>query len=193
MMQNPSSSGKSGEYIDHIDGLRFVAVTLVLLYHADMLGVSGGFIGVDIFFVISGFLITRIVLKMSLDRNGIVRFYTSRFRRIVPAYLALAATTGIVASFLFLPVHLDMLLPGLVSCIGFMSNIVFYRATSYFSPDPRVQPALAYVVACRRMAVLSALPVHLYHVSPSKDSRRDDARAYGGHVVCPLRCTARLL
>jgi peptidoglycan/LPS O-acetylase OafA/YrhL len=141
-MKNLRDLGKAGEYIEHIDGLRFAAVSLVLLYHADTPGISGGYIGVDMFFVISGFLISRILSKKSLDRRAIIRFYTSRFRRIVPAYLALVATTGIVASFIFLPVHLDMLLPGLVSCIAFMSNIVFYRATSYFSPDLAYNPLL---------------------------------------------------
>lgn len=136
------SSTTNRDYIDHIDGLRCVAVTLVLLYHVGMPGFSGGFIGVDLFFVISGFLITRILSRIQLNRSGILHFYASRFRRIGPTYLAAVATIGVVASFVFLPIHLEMLLPGLVSCIGFVSNIVFYRATSYFSPDLLYNPLL---------------------------------------------------
>lgn len=129
-------------YIAHIDGLRFVAVSLVLLYHAGVPGFSGGFIGVDIFFVISGFLITRIVTTLTMDRGGILGFYASRVRRIVPAYLLVVAATGVFACFVLLPIHLEMLMPGLISCLGFLSNIVFYRSTSYFSPDLAYNPLL---------------------------------------------------
>lgn len=76
-------------YRPEVDGLRAIAVVSVVLFHADIALFSGGFIGVDIFFVISGFLITSILLKdLQEDRFSIVRFYERRARRIAPALLA---------------------------------------------------------------------------------------------------------
>lgn len=75
-------------YRADIDGLRAVAVVVVLLFHTDVGGCGGGFVGVDIFFVISGFLITRAVLsELDLGTVSLVCFYERRVRRILPALL----------------------------------------------------------------------------------------------------------
>jgi peptidoglycan/LPS O-acetylase OafA/YrhL len=137
----PASRSASG-YIDHIDGLRCLAVLLVLFFHAGLAGFSGGYIGVDIFFVISGFLMTRIVLAMPPGRDALWRFYASRFRRIVPAYIVAVAVVSIVATLVFLPIQLKMVVPSIVSCLVFLSNVVFYKTTSYFSPDLSYNPLL---------------------------------------------------
>src|SRR3954451_5730608 len=84
------SSPARGHYRAHLDGLRCVAVYLVVAFHAGLRGFGGGFIGVDVFFVLSGFLVTGILVR-DLSGGGRVdlrRFYARRFRRILPAAVA---------------------------------------------------------------------------------------------------------
>jgi peptidoglycan/LPS O-acetylase OafA/YrhL len=84
-----SSLARSGKYRPHIDGLRAVAVLPVLFSHAKLPGFSGGFVGVDIFFVISGYLITSLITKeIVLGTFSFVSFYERRIRRIFPALFA---------------------------------------------------------------------------------------------------------
>lgn len=91
-------------YRPEVDGLRAVAVVPVILFHAKVAGFSGGFVGVDVFFVISGYLISGIILAdLEAGRFSILRFYERRARRILPAlFLTLFACT-IAAWFWFLP------------------------------------------------------------------------------------------
>ena len=90
-------------YRPDIDGLRCIAVMAVVLFHAASL--PGGFVGVDIFFVISGFLISRIIFR-EVDRGdfSIARFYERRIRRIVPALVAVVAVTAVTFAFFSMPV-----------------------------------------------------------------------------------------
>ena len=84
-----------------IEGLRAFAVLSVVLYHADLLGVHGGFVGVDVFFVISGFLITRLLME-SVGEHGIralPTFYTRRIRRLLPAAMTVVVATVVAARF----------------------------------------------------------------------------------------------
>jgi peptidoglycan/LPS O-acetylase OafA/YrhL len=93
-------SGEMG-YLPGLDGLRAVAVLGVLLYHADLAWMPGGFLGVDVFFVLSGFLITTLILE-EIDRSGLVdfkRFYIRRARRLLPALLLVLAVVAIMAAF----------------------------------------------------------------------------------------------
>src|ERR1700735_3566685 len=86
---------KPAKFRPDIEGLRAVAVLSVVLYHADLLGVHGGFVGVDVFFVISGFLITRLLLE-SVGEHGIralPTFYTRRIRRLLPAAMTVVVAT----------------------------------------------------------------------------------------------------
>lgn len=95
------STGNHFNYRAYVDGLRAVAVLPVLLFHAD-LGCTGGYVGVDIFFVISGFLITGLILKdLAAGDFTIVRFWERRIRRIMPA-LAVVVVASLVAGWILL-------------------------------------------------------------------------------------------
>lgn len=88
-------SDKSGRYIHSVDGLRAIAVVAVLLYHLGLDWIPGGFLGVDLFFVISGYVITRLILD-SIERSGgldLRAFYMSRVRRLIPALVAMVIFT----------------------------------------------------------------------------------------------------
>lgn len=91
-------------YRQDIDGLRFIAVVPVVPFHAGISGFSGGFVGVDVFFVISGYLITAVIIGELDGRTfSIIRFYERRIRRILPALFALTAFICIVAPTVLLP------------------------------------------------------------------------------------------
>ena len=124
-------------YRPDIDGLRAVAVLAVVAYHAWPRALGGGFVGVDVFFVISGFLITRILLAPDFS---FASFYARRVRRIFPALLiVLAATAAIGATFL----PLDNLRNLLVHTIGgglFVANIVSYHDVGYFNGVAELKP-----------------------------------------------------
>ena len=116
-----------------INGLRAYAVIAVLLFHFQIPGLSAGFIGVDIFFVISGFLMTAIIVKGLENKNfSIWKFYMARVRRIVPALMALIAILLILGWF-FLPTP-DYQALGSQSAYAsaFISNIYFWRSSGYF-------------------------------------------------------------
>lgn len=120
-------------YRQDLNGLRAYAVMAVLLFHFKVSGFSAGFIGVDVFFVISGFLMTAIIVK-GLERNNfsIWSFYMARVRRIVPALLALIGVLLLLGWF-FLPTP-DYQALGSQSAysIAFISNILFWRSAGYF-------------------------------------------------------------
>ena len=95
-------------YRRDIDGLRALAILPVLLFHAHVPGFSGGYVGVDIFFVISGFLITGILARdIDQGRFSLIRFYERRFRRIVPALALMILVTLALAAWLYLPGDLE--------------------------------------------------------------------------------------
>ena len=90
------------KYRADIDGLRALAVLAVIFFHAGVPGFSGGFVGVDVFFVISGFLITSIILKdIHTGKFSIAKFYERRIRRIFPALFPVIAFTVVVGFFIF--------------------------------------------------------------------------------------------
>ncbi|HZE92306.1 MAG TPA: acyltransferase family protein [Rhizobacter sp.] len=131
-----------GRYIRHLDGMRCLAVVLVVLFHADSPWVTGGFVGVDVFFVLSGFLMTGILYEKALDRDGLKSFFAGRARRIVPAYAATLLVCALVSALLFLPVHVKNMAPSLLSAPFFLSNLVFWKTTDYFSQDLAYNPLL---------------------------------------------------
>jgi peptidoglycan/LPS O-acetylase OafA/YrhL len=127
------------KYRPEIDGLRAVAVMLVFLYHAGLAAFKGGFIGVDIFFVISGFLITTIILKdLDQDRFSYADFYERRARRILPTLFLVMLTSLPFAWHLLLPEALKEYGRSLVATIFFGSNIQFWleaSSTPHFKHD----------------------------------------------------------
>ena len=126
-----------------IDGLRAIAVLSVLLFHARVPYFSGGFVGVDIFFVISGYLITAILYReMAGDRFSLITFYGRRVRRIIPALLATMAAVLALSWFLFLPKDLADTGQGLAATSLFASNFLFYFKTTYFGPAAGNMPLL---------------------------------------------------
>jgi len=122
------------KYRADIDGLRAIAVIGVVLFHAG-LGVSGGFVGVDVFFVISGFLITSLILR-DLDSGSfsIVDFWERRARRIFPALAVVVIVTLIAGWFLMLPFGFQVLGQSVVALTVFASNMQFWRTSGYFAP-----------------------------------------------------------
>ena len=140
-MTATSASAPRG-YIDHLDGIRCLAVALVVLFHAKQSLLPGGFIGVDVFFVLSGYLMTRILCGTTLDRNGLASFFASRGRRILPAYLATLVVCAIVAALLMLPVHVKGIAASLAAAPLFLSNLVFWRTSDYFSQGLAYNPLL---------------------------------------------------
>jgi peptidoglycan/LPS O-acetylase OafA/YrhL len=124
-------------YRPDIDGLRAVAVLAVVAYHAWPRALGGGFVGVDVFFVISGFLITRILLAPDFS---FASFYARRVRRIFPALLiVLAATAAIGATFLP-PDNLRNLLVHTIGGGLFVANIVSYHDVGYFNGVAELKP-----------------------------------------------------
>ena len=132
-------------YRPDIDGLRAIAVLAVLLFHFDVPPFGGGFVGVDVFFVISGYLITGITLgDLGAGRFSVLSFYARRVRRIVPALLVVSLAGGGVSLFVFLPTDLRFVGSGLTAAVTFTSNILFYSvANDYFAADNlNLQPML---------------------------------------------------
>ena len=121
------------DYRPDIDGLRAVAISLVIAYHALPKSLPGGFIGVDIFFVISGYLITRLVLAgLQAGTFTLAGFYQRRMRRIVPALLLVLSAVFAMGWFVLLPSEFRWLGRSILWCTPFLANVFFARVTGYF-------------------------------------------------------------
>jgi peptidoglycan/LPS O-acetylase OafA/YrhL len=121
-----SSSAESHKYRPDIDGLRALAVLAVLFFHAHVAGFSGGFVGVDIFYVISGYLITSLIVKdLVLERFSFISFYERRIRRIFPALFAVLLICTVVACTLLTPKDLLAYGKSMVAMTFFTSNVFF--------------------------------------------------------------------
>lgn len=126
-----------------IDGLRSLAVIPVILFHAGTPGFSGGFVGVDIFFVISGFLITTILINdLDKSRFSLIEFYERRARRILPALAVVLAVSTVVFFCVLAPHALKRFAQSLFSVTIFASNFYFYLKSDYFSPAAETDPLL---------------------------------------------------
>ncbi|QDG39199.1 acyltransferase [Alteromonas mediterranea] len=131
------------KYRPEIDGLRAVAVISVILFHAGLNAFSGGFVGVDIFFVISGYLITTIILsEKDNDAFSIINFYERRARRILPALFFIILVSLPFAYFLLLPEDLKDFSQSLISIVFFSSNILFWQETGYWGTANELKPML---------------------------------------------------
>ena len=130
-------------YRADIDGLRAVSILLVVAYHAQPWLVRGGFIGVDIFFVISGFLITRIILsEAKAGTFSSLAFYARRVRRIFPALIVVLATTYLIGWIILLPDGFALLGKSTAAGVAFVSNLFQLNQTGYFAPEAAENPLL---------------------------------------------------
>lgn len=131
------------EYRADIDGLRAVAVVAVIFFHAGFDCFQGGYVGVDIFFVISGYLITTIILKEIQTRQfSVIRFYERRIRRIFPALFVVLAFTLITGALLFPPAEFRELGESATAVALFVSNLFFWDQSGYFDAPAESKPLL---------------------------------------------------
>jgi peptidoglycan/LPS O-acetylase OafA/YrhL len=137
-----ASKAHSSKYRPDVDGLRALAVLPVMLFHAG-LGCSGGYVGVDIFFVISGYLISSLILKELGDGNfSIIAFWERRIRRILPAMAVVAFATIVAGWFLYLPRDFKQVGESVVGQATLISNVIFWRNTGYFAAGSDTKPLL---------------------------------------------------
>lgn len=131
-------------YRPDIDGLRSIAVMLVVIFHSGLTYVSGGFIGVDVFFVISGFLITNIIYRETRERSfTYANFYKRRILRLMPALFAVMLATTIGAGFLLLPNDFISFGKSLLATALSFSNLYFWRENGgYFGGNAHEVPLL---------------------------------------------------
>ncbi len=135
---------KSHVYLPHIDGLRAIAVFSVLFYHLKIPHTTGGYIGVDVFFVISGYLITRLIVG-ELDSTGSFSFkgfYIRRVRRLFPALFATLAASFFAAFLLFTPFHFQNFSGELLGAVFSFSNILFWSQAGYFDAGAETKALL---------------------------------------------------
>jgi peptidoglycan/LPS O-acetylase OafA/YrhL len=130
-------------YRREIDGLRAIAVTSVILAHAGFSWIGGGFVGVDVFFVISGYLITGILLaELEQGRFSFAGFYERRARRILPALFCVLIGCLPFAGWFMLPDQLENFAESLLRVLVFISNFWFRSQTGYFAPSAEEMPLL---------------------------------------------------
>jgi peptidoglycan/LPS O-acetylase OafA/YrhL len=140
-VSNPAERGS--QYRPEIDGLRAIAVVAVILFHAGVGVVSGGYVGVDVFFVISGYLITSIILAdLARERFTFGGFYERRVRRIFPALFLVTAVTSILSWFLLLPQEMRDYGQSVVATMLSAANVFFYLKSDYFAPDVDLFPMI---------------------------------------------------
>ena len=138
MLSSPSS-----RYRPDIDGLRAIAVMLVVNFHAFPEAMPGGFIGVDIFFVISGFLITGIIVReLDQQRFSLLTFYKRRIRRIFPALIVVLGATLVLGWLWMLPAAYAQLSADVFASAAFFSNIALLLQSGYFDIESARKPLL---------------------------------------------------
>lgn len=130
-------------YRPDIDGLRAVAVLAVVFFHMGGLPVSGGFVGVDVFFVISGYLISGNIMKsMGQGRFSLLEFFERRFRRLQPALIGVMLASVVAFSIVLTPIDYKAFAQSVGSSLLFCSNVLFYLKSGYFDPSSETKPLL---------------------------------------------------
>ncbi|HEY8062220.1 MAG TPA: acyltransferase, partial [Gemmatimonadales bacterium] len=143
-MRAPARPGRdAGGYRPDIDGLRAIAVLSVLFYHVGFASFAGGWVGVDVFFVISGFLITRLIkLQVEAGTFRFGTFYLRRARRLLPALLVTSALSAIAATTLLSPRLLQEFGGSVVFTSLSLANWFFFRQSNYFDTSAISKPLL---------------------------------------------------
>lgn len=138
----PGSGRKLG-YLADIDGLRALAVIAVILFHLELPGFSGGYVGVDIFFVISGFLISGLIReRVSLGDFRFSSFYAARINRLLPAVLATVAATALASVFILQPAMMSAFATSALASVFSAANFVFYFESGYWDAGAEMKPLL---------------------------------------------------
>jgi peptidoglycan/LPS O-acetylase OafA/YrhL len=133
----------SQPYLPFIDGLRGLAVLGVILFHFHVPYIDGGYVGVDVFFVLSGYLITNLIdVRLRRQEFSFAHFYERRARRILPALIITCALCAVAAAGLFVPHDLREFGKSLKGAAFFYSNVVFAQATGYFADPLSMRPLL---------------------------------------------------
>ena len=130
-------------YKPEIDCLRAIAIFLVILFHFELFMVRGGFIGVDIFFVISGYLITNLIIKdIKENKFSLIEFYARRLRRVIPALYSTIFVVIILSYFILSPDHVNRIGKSSISAASAYSNFFFWHENGYFDFDKHFKPLL---------------------------------------------------
>ena len=130
-------------YLADIDGLRAVAVLAVVFFHLRMPGFDGGFVGVDIFFVISGFLISGLIRdQVASGAFRLSSFYARRIQRLLPAVLATVMATTLAAIFILKPDMLRAFAISAAASVFSAANIIFYFESGYWDASAELKPLL---------------------------------------------------
>ena len=130
-------------YRPEIDGLRTFAILPVLFFHAGFSWITGGYLGVDVFFVISGYLISSIIIKEYANHQfSLAYFYERRARRILPALFFVLVSATIAAWWLLGPQQLTRFAQSVMATLGFVANIYFWQHIDYFTGDTSLLPLL---------------------------------------------------
>ena len=143
MSFSPPNRGHAIAYRPEIDGIRAFAVLAVVFYHAGFSGFAGGFVGVDVFFVLSGYLISGILLREAEQRRfSVAAFYERRARRILPALTLVCLAAVPFAWLLMLPDELASFGESLAAAALFVPNVFFWQTNPYFGGGPELTPMI---------------------------------------------------
>lgn len=176
------------KYRADIDGLRAVAIILVLIYHGGLSYFPSGFIGVDVFFVISGFVITRIIHdSLAENRFSFIDFYSRRLWRLQPVLICFLFVTTVCTIFLFLPDDLILYGKSARKTSLFLSNLFFKKTTTgYFSPDTHQLPLLHTWSLSIEWQCYLILPIAMYGLYRFFNKRYLTAIIYSLTLLCFL-------
>ncbi len=177
-------------YRKDIDGLRAVAALAVLAFHAGISVARGGYVGVDVFFVISGYLLSSTILK-ELHRGefSFLRFYERRVRRIAPASVFMLAVSSVFACLLLTPTDLEDFGETLLSASTFGSNLVFWAKADYFDGSAQLKPLLhtwSLSIEEQFYIVFPIIVTVLHHLRPTRVRLGLVVCFVGSLVVCVI-------